>query len=135
MLATVPLAPLRCNYPNLPKGRARYSNSCSPSSFGTALPSYTTCHKIPSTTCGTMNIQSPSMRSARRLHAYVDALRSNCNQDIALHIPNSLCKPAGRANEDCRRTFHHKPRYGCQTNLTCLPLETLSHKSFVLNSC
>ena len=62
----------------------------------------------------------PSMRSARRLHAHVDALRSNCSQDIAPHIPNSLCKPAGRANEDCRRTFHHKPRHGCQTNLTCL---------------
>ena len=55
----------------------------------------------------------PSMRSARRLHAHVDALRSNCSQDIAPHIPNSLCKPAGRANEDCRRTFHHKLRHGC----------------------
>ena len=60
----------------------------------------------------------PSMRS--RIHAHVDALRSNCSQDIAPHIPNSLCKPAGRANEDCRRTFHHKLRHGCQTKLTCL---------------
>ena len=30
------------------------------------------------------------MRSARRLHAHVDALRSNKSQDIAPHIPNSL---------------------------------------------
>ena len=62
----------------------------------------------------------PSMRSARRLHAHVDALRSNCSQEIAPHIPNSLCKPAGRANKDPRRTFHHKLRHGCRTNLTCL---------------
>ena len=62
----------------------------------------------------------PSMGSARRLHAHVDKLRSNCSQDIAPHMPNSLCKPAGRANEDCRRTFHHKLRHNCQTNLTCL---------------
>ena len=39
---------------------ARCSNSCSPSSFGTALPSYNTYHKVPSTTSGTMSIQSPA---------------------------------------------------------------------------
>ena len=62
----------------------------------------------------------PSMRSARRIHAHLDALRSNCSQDIAPHILNSLCKPAGRANQDCRRRFHHNLRHGCQTKLTCL---------------
>ena len=71
MLATVPLGPLRCNWPcsliptsqkdaKVQKTGARCSNSCSPSPFGTAFPSYATYHKVPSTTSGAINIQSPA---------------------------------------------------------------------------
>ena len=100
------------------KTGARSSNSSSPSSFGTALPSYTTCHKVPSTTCGTMNIQSPAcLVLGGSMHTCAQVqLRP---RHSATHTER-LCKPAGRANEDCRRTFHHKPRHGCQTNLICL---------------
>ena len=42
------------------KTAARFSSSCSPSSFGTALPSYATYHLFPSTTSCTINIKSPA---------------------------------------------------------------------------
>ena len=62
----------------------------------------------------------PSMCSARRLHAHVDALSTNKSQLVAPHMPNSFGKLIGSPNEDCRRTFHHKLHHGCQTKLTCL---------------
>ena len=69
-----------------------------------------------------------SMRSARRLHAHVDALSTNRSQRVAPHMRSSFGKPAGRPNEDRRRTFHHKLRHGCQTKLTCLHTKKLSHE-------
>ena len=61
-----------------------------------------------------------SVSSAGRLHAHIDALRSNSSQHIAPHMRSSSSKPTGRPNEDSRRTCHHNLRHGCQTKLTCL---------------
>ena len=62
----------------------------------------------------------PSMCSARRLHAHVDALSTNKSQLVAPHMLNSFGKPIGSPNEDRLRTFHHNLRHGCQTKLTSL---------------
>ena len=61
-----------------------------------------------------------TMRGARRIHAQVHAIFSNCGQHIAPYIANSLGKPGRRANQDCRRTMHHDLRHGCQRKLNCL---------------
>ena len=42
------------------KTAARFSSSCSPSAFGTGLPSYATYHLFPSTTSSMINIESPA---------------------------------------------------------------------------
>ena len=72
--------------------------------------------------------QIPSMCSARRLHAHVDALSTNKSQLVAPHMPNSFGKLIGSPNEDCRRRSRHKLRHGCQTKLTCLHTKKLSQQ-------
>ena len=70
----------------------------------------------------------PSMCSARRLHAHVDALSTNKSQLVAPHMLNSFGKPIGSPNEDRLRTFHHNLRHGCQTKLTSLHKKKLSQQ-------
>ena len=102
------------------KTAARFSSSCSPSAFGTGLPSYATYHLFPSTTSSMIKHQIPSMCSARRLHAHVHALSTNRSQLVAPHMLNSFGHLIGSPNEDRLRTFHHNLRHGCQTKLTSL---------------
>ena len=109
-------------YSNLPKGR-QSSKDWSTLLFVIVLPWYATLHKVPSTTSGTINIQSPRcvvLGGSMQMHANVDALSTNPSQRVAPHMPNSFGKATGRPNEDRRRTFPHQLRHGCQTKLTCL---------------
>ena len=54
-----------------------------PKFFGSRKNIWIPCHKVPQSVA---KWTIPSMRSARRLPAHVDALRSNYSQDIAPHI-------------------------------------------------
>ena len=102
------------------KTAARFSSSCSPSAFGTGLPSYATYPLVSLHDFFHDKHQIPSMCSARRLHAHVHALSTNTSQLVAPHMLNSFGHLIGSPNEDRLRTFHHNLRHGCQKN--SLPL-------------
>ena len=102
------------------KTAARFSSSCSPSAFGTGLPSYATYHLFPSTTSSMINIKSPAcVVLGRSMHTYMRSA-PNKGQLVAPHMLNSFGNLIGSPNEDRLRTFHHNLRHGFQTKLTSL---------------
>ena len=62
------------------KTAARFSSSCSPSAFGTGLPSYATYHLFPSTTSSMINIKSPAcVVLGGSMHTYMRSAPTGVN--------------------------------------------------------
>ena len=62
------------------KTAARFSSSCSPSAFGTGLPSYATYHLFPSTTSSMINIKSPAcVVLGGSMHTYMRSAPTKVN--------------------------------------------------------
>ena len=60
LFVSLSCTPSSQNEADVRKTAAHFSNSCSPSAFGTGLASYTTYHLFPSTTSSIINIKSPA---------------------------------------------------------------------------
>ena len=75
-------SPLRSsqNEAEVRKTAARFSSSCSPSAFGTGLPSYATYHLFPSTTSSIINIKSPAcVVLGGSMHTYMRSAPTRVN--------------------------------------------------------
>ena len=76
----LPRTPSSQNEAEVRKTAARFSSSCSPSAFGTGLPSYATYHLFPSTTSSMINIKSPAcVVLGGSMHTYMRSAPTKVN--------------------------------------------------------